>query len=265
MIGASETAPVPLMTEADRAAFGESWSLMMEGQAGDRQITEDARIRVANDSFRLLQARGYTLGEVQAALDAHRFASVFVAKVADVVRIIEGELPGVDTLKALALDRDHPTPLGIMVRRLVGEHLMTTGDDYAVTAAIRGKAAKLDAFRKRVLVGEHEEDELRLIVGAGCRPSGEIAPGVPGCRAPFVPALEREFRRLLSEKKLAGPAPAATPGHVPEPTPEERTQSEKAKAEAMALIRGLAMTTPDPAAEAAREASLRRDGERESA
>lgn len=251
------------MTRDDYADFSALWADQAEVQVTQQsKPLTDRGIDLAFEDLVLLE-----LDEIREALRRHRQRSRWMPCPHDVFLIVCGELPDDQAIKALAVDAPtRPTILGVMARVYATEHAMTHGDDAAVFRAIRGARPRLVDMHERAVAGDLTDEEVRRIVAAGLPPSGDLAPGVPGCRRPLVPALQMRCRELLAQKKITGPATVTTtPGHVPEPTPEEREQSAKARAEAMAVIRGLATHKTDAVAEAKRAASVQRDEARPSA
>lgn len=248
------------MIAADREVFEEQWLRMLELQAIGTPLPPTARTRICSLSFELLE--DLELDEVLRALNLHCQRIEYVAKPAHIRRIVFGELPSNQVIKALAIGSENsPTPIGVKARSLIGHHTMSTGDDRAIAFATEGARPALTDFHERSHTGEFTDDEIRRMVAAGCRPSGELAPGVPGCRAPYREALIERCRALRDQGQLEGPTTGRTDPDVPEPlTDDEKASADAERAKVMSMVRGMpAVSGKEPD-----ESAVLADGELES-
>lgn len=192
--------------------FVKSWLATNDMQQG-KALKDDA-IRQA---FELL--REYEFEEVAAAVSRHCRRSEWMPKPANIIQILEGEVPDATTMVGLALQA--VTPLGVFVRAMLGQDLRQLNSRDSA-ARVKMHMHKITRFVERGRTASYTNADIRLLSGAGVSVCAPLCDGLPGPRRVTHERL-KERANLLAVKVLT-----VTPHHELSP---EQIKSNKAAAD----------------------------------
>lgn len=142
----------------------------------------------------------YELSEIALAVEVHLRKSRFVPVPADIIAIIEGELPADSVLVELAVRAD--TILGEYIAQRLGRYDLNHKDSRAMVPRMAAIRSRIEEFRTRALLGKFTDDEIRVMNSRGFNPAGELASGVPGTRIPFRQEVQARAQRIGKPKAL---------------------------------------------------------------
>ena len=200
--------------------FIEAWSTMIELQAG-----KDLSDRALKLAFGLLLE--YEISEIKTALRQHCLKSPYIAKPADIVSLISGQVPTNSELFGLATEAD--TILGSFVRHTIGSHDITKLHPRDATARVASYRQTFESFVDRAQSGKFSDSEIQILGGKGFDLTGELCNGLNGARTIHHEPLRARCEMLI-KVQIAG---ATQDDALPEMSEADAIAGKKQLAELM--------------------------------